>query len=145
MTLVSDFEASTAITSTLSSGGVEPDAALVFESSIGFDDLVVGNGGDGTLALFEEERERTESMFSTEVESDLPMPRLTLAFSALSGGEVEFYGVTAGRESATLVALTLQHEATTFEQPPPGDKTNPKSDPGTPLEPINNIAQLGAA
>ena len=74
------------------------DAAFAFESSIGFDDLVVGNGGDGTLALFEGGTSGL-TLMSTEVDPDLPSPT-DLAFSALSGGEVEFYAVTAGHESA---------------------------------------------
>ena len=43
---------------------------------------------------------------SAESEPDLPDPT-ALAFSALTGGQVQFYAATAGRESAELVALSL--------------------------------------
>ena len=53
LTLISGFEGPNPTTSTIASGGVDPDAAFAFESGSGFDDLVVGNAGDGELALFE--------------------------------------------------------------------------------------------
>ena len=140
LTLVSNFEAASPITSTFSSGGVEPDAAFAFESTIGFDDLVVGNGGDGTLALFEGSTNGL-SMFSTEVEADLPSPT-DLAFSALTGGEVEFYAVTAGRESATLVALSVQHEATTLAAISSSGETLAQTQSDATLGAVNNVAQL---
>ncbi len=49
------------MTSTIASGGVDPDAAFAFASGSGFEDLVVGNAGDGELALFEGGPGRSES------------------------------------------------------------------------------------
>ena len=46
----------------------------------------------------------------TETEPDLPNPT-DLAFSALTGGQIQFYAATAGREAATLVDLSLGGEA----------------------------------
>ena len=109
------------VTSTISSGGTEPDAAFSFSSGPGFDDLVVGNGGDGVLALFEGGSDGL-SLIRTETDPDLPSPT-DLAFSALTGGQIQFYAATAGREVATLVDLSLGGET----QPPP---------------PTNNLAQL---
>ena len=43
---------------------------------------------------------------SAETEPNLPDPT-ALAFSALTGGQVQFYAATAGRESAELVSLSL--------------------------------------
>ncbi len=46
------------------------------------------------------------TLASTETEPGLPSPT-ALAFSALTGGQVQFYAATAGREAADLVALDL--------------------------------------
>ena len=53
LTLISGFNGPEPVTTTISSGGVDPATAFEFSSETGFDDLVVGNGGDGVLALFE--------------------------------------------------------------------------------------------
>ena len=57
------------------------------------------------LALFEGGHDGLD-LVSVEDEPDLPDPT-ALAFSALTGGTVQFYAATAGRESAELVALSL--------------------------------------
>jgi len=124
LTLISGFEGSHPTTSTIASGGVDPDTAFAFASSSGFEDLVVGNAGDGVLSLFEGGANGL-TLMSTNVEPSLPSPT-DLAFSALSGGQVQFYAATAGQEYATLVALSLSGE--TLAQSPPGT--------------INNVAQL---
>ena len=124
LTLISDFMSADYVTSTISSGGTEPDAAFSFSLGSGFDDLVVGNGGDGVLALFEGSEEGL-TLTSSETIPDLPSPT-ALAFSALTGGQIQFYAATAGREWAPLVDLSLGGET----QPPPY---------------TNNLAQLGPA
>ena len=48
LTLISDFTGSNPVTTTISSGGLDPVAAFAFSSGSGFDDLVVANNGDGT-------------------------------------------------------------------------------------------------
>src|SRR5271157_2184284 len=105
LTLISDFMSADYVTSTISSGGTEPDAAFSFSTGSGFDNLVVGNGGDGVLALFEGS-EQGLSLTASATNPDLPSPT-GLAFSALTGGQIQFYAATAGREAATLVALSL--------------------------------------
>ncbi len=100
LSLVSGFEGSAPVTSVLASGGVEPDAAFAFESNVGFDDLVVANGGDGAFALFEGSTSGL-ALTSTQLEPDVPSPT-DLAFSALTGGQIEFYAVSAGHESRHL-------------------------------------------
>jgi len=105
LTLISDFMSADSSTTTISSGGIAPDAAFSFSASSGFEDLVVGNGGDGVLALFEGGQAGL-SLRSLETEPDLPDPT-ALAFSTLTSGQVQFYAATAGRESAELVALSL--------------------------------------
>ena len=51
LTLVSGFEGPDRTTSTIGSGGIDPDTAFAFASGSGFEDLVVGNSGDGVLSL----------------------------------------------------------------------------------------------
>ena len=53
LTLISDFMGSHPVTTTISSGGLDPVAAFEFSSGSGFDNLVVANNGDGTFALLE--------------------------------------------------------------------------------------------
>jgi hypothetical protein len=105
LTLIAGFEGSSPVVSTIASGGVDPTTAFDFSTGNGFEDLVVGNRGDGALALFEGGPEGL-SLASVETEPNLPDPT-ALAFSALTGGTVQFYAATAGRESAALVALSL--------------------------------------
>ncbi len=50
LTLISDFDGADSVTTTISSGGVDPATAFEFSSDTGLDDLVVGNAGDGVLA-----------------------------------------------------------------------------------------------
>ena len=111
LTLISGFEGADAATSTLASGGIDPDTAFAFASGSGFEDLVVGNSGDGVLSLFEGGPAGL-GLTSVTTEPNLPDPT-ALAFSALTGGQVQFYAATAGRESAELVALSLSVEVET--------------------------------
>ncbi len=105
LTLISNFDGPDPVTSTIASGGVDPDAAFAFADGSGFEDLVVGNAGDGELALFEGGADGLGLAAATS-EANLPDPT-ALAFSALTGGQVQFYAATAGHESAELVALSL--------------------------------------
>ena len=108
LTLISGFEGSNPVTTTIASGGIDPTTAFDFSSGDGFEDLVVGNTGDGVLALFEGGPESL-SEDSAETEPDLPAPT-SLVFAGVTGGEVEFYAATEGREAAALVALSLGGE-----------------------------------
>ena len=123
LTLISDFVRADRVTSTISSGGdrtrTRPSASA---RSSGFDDLVVANSDDGVLALFEGSEQEGLTLTSSETNSDL-VGLTALTFSALTGGQIQFYAATAGREVATLVDLSLGGET----QPPP---------------PANNLAQL---
>lgn len=129
LTVISGFEGSDAVASTIPSGGVDPTTAFAFTAGDGFEDLVVGNSGDGALALYEGGPEGL-SLVSVESEPDLPSPT-ALAFSALSGGTVEFYAATAGRESAALVSLSLS--------PPPEVGTGPGA-PSPSAPPVQLVA-----
>jgi hypothetical protein len=127
LTLISNFMSADATTSTIASGGTDPATAFSFSGSSGFDDLVVGNGGDGVLALFEGSAAGL-TLTSSETNPALPSPS-ALAFSAMTGGQVQFYAATAGREAAELVALSLGVETGTSSQ---------LTTPG----PLNTVAQL---
>ena len=85
--------------------GPIPAAAFSFSSGRGFDNLVVGNGGDGVLALFEGGPDGL-TLTSTETEPGLPNPT-DLAFLAFTGGQVQFYAATEGSEAATLLTFQL--------------------------------------
>ena len=105
LTLISGFTGPDPVTTTISSAGLDPATAFAFSSDTGFDDLVVGNGGDGVLALFEGSSEGL-TLSASETVSGLPSPS-SLAFASLSGGQVQFYAATEGQEAAALVALSL--------------------------------------
>jgi FG-GAP-like repeat/FG-GAP repeat len=105
LTLISGFNGPDPVTTTISSGGVDPDTAFAFESASGFEDLVIGNAGDGALALFEGSSAGL-TLSSSETVSGLPSPT-SLAFASVSGGQVQFYAATEGQEAAALVALSL--------------------------------------
>ena len=131
LTLISGFGGPNPVTSTIASGGVEPDAAFAFTSSTGFEDLVVGNAGDGELALFEGGPDGL-SLTDSATEPNVPEPT-ALAFSALTGGQVQFYAATAGSESAELVALSLGIEPA----PIPSPSGTPPANPGAQLVALN--------
>ena len=105
LTLISGFGGPNPVTSTIPSGGVDPDAAFAFSSGNGFEDLVVGNAGDGELALFEGGPGGL-SLTSDTTEPNLPTPT-SLVYAGLAGGAVQFYAATEGQEAAALVALSL--------------------------------------
>ena len=74
LTLISDFTGPDPVTSTIASGGLDPVTAFAFSSGSGFDDLVVGNNGDGVLALFEGGAEGL-TLTSTETDPTCPARR----------------------------------------------------------------------
>ena len=124
LTLISGFNGPNPVTTTIPSGGTDPLTAFAFASGGGFESLVVGNAGDGVLALFEGGPEGLV-LTSRETVRDLPNPS-DLSFSALTGGQVLFYAATEGREAAILVALSLV----------------PNTGSPTPAPPLNDIVQL---
>ncbi len=105
LTLISGFNGPDSVATTVSSAGLDPATAFEFSSDTGFDNLVVGNGGDGVLALFEGSSEGL-TLSASETVSGLPSPS-SLAFASLSGGQVQFFAATEGQEAAALVALSL--------------------------------------
>jgi RNA polymerase sigma factor (sigma-70 family) len=109
LTLISDFMGASPVTSTISSGGIDPVAALVFRSSNGFDDVIVADNGDGHLALLEGGAEGL--ILSPDILESPELPNPTdLAFSSFIGDQVEFYATTEGREAVTLLIFLLGGE-----------------------------------
>ena len=104
LTLISDFMGSHPVTTTISSGGLDPVAAFEFSSGSGFDNLVVANNGDGTFALLEGGPDGP-NLTATETEPGLNPT--DLAFLAFTGGQVQFYAATEGSEAATLLTFQL--------------------------------------
>ncbi len=122
LTLISGLGGPDPVASTIASGGIDPDAAFAFSSGNGFEDLVVGNAGDGEFDLFQGGPDGL-GLASATTEPNLPEPT-ALAFSTLTGGQVQFYAATAGSESAELVALSLGIETapiTSSGGPPSGN------------------------
>ena len=56
VTLYTDWSAQNSAASTISSGGDDPVTAFAFSTESDFEDMVVGNTGDGVMALFEGRR-----------------------------------------------------------------------------------------
>src|SRR5208337_733696 len=105
LTLISDFMGSHPVTTTISSGGLDPVAAFEFSSGSGFDNLVVANNGDGTFALLVGGPHGL-NLTGTATEPGLPNPT-GLAFLAFTGVQVRFYAATEGSEAATLLTFHL--------------------------------------
>jgi hypothetical protein len=101
LTLISGYNGPHPVTTTISSDGVDPRFAFKFSAHDGFDDLVVGNAGDGVVALFEGTSKGLVLESSVTVHS---LPRATaLEFLGVTGDEVRFEVVELrfglGRES----------------------------------------------
>ena len=107
LTLISDFMGSHPVTTTISSGGLDPVAAFEFSSGSGFDNLVVANKGDGTFALLEGGPDGLNLM-ATETEPGLNPT--DLAFLAFTGGQLQFYAATEGSAAITLFTFQLGGE-----------------------------------
>ena len=89
ITLISGYGGSNPVTSTISSGGVSPSVAFAVDTPSGYEDLVVGNTGNGVLALF------AGSSTGLTLESSMKVPDLknavALVISRVSSHEVRFF------------------------------------------------------
>ena len=107
LTLISNFMGSHPVTTTISSGGLDPVAAFEFSSGSGFDNLVVANNGDGTFALLEG---GLDGLNLTSTETALGLNPTDMAFLAFTGGQIQFYAATQGSEAITLGSFQLGGE-----------------------------------
>ena len=105
LTLISGFNGPSPVTRTLPSGGLGPVAAIEFRSGTGFDNLVVANNGDGLFSLLEG-GPLGLSLTATATNAGLSSPS-SLALSAFTGGAVDVYATTQGREHAFLLSFAL--------------------------------------
>ena len=105
LTLITDFTGSSP-PRTFPSGGLDPVAAIVFHSDNGFDNLIVANNDDGHVALLEGSAEG----LILEPDIQTLLDPTALAFSSFTGGQVEIYAATEGREAATLLTFQLGGE-----------------------------------
>jgi FG-GAP-like repeat/FG-GAP repeat len=120
LTLISNFATPDFTIHPIPSGGVDPVTAFAFNSGGAFDSLVVGNNEDGVLALFLGGPDGL-SLSSTKTEEEVPSPT-SLVFSALTGGQVEFFAATAGRVDA--IPLYFDLAAATISVPSPPSTTS---------------------
>ena len=103
LTLIRDFQGE-GVTQTISSGGIDPVAAVAIDDN-GSLDLLVANEGDGAIALFLSGLGGL-ALSGEMTNTDAPNPT-SLALDALTGNVLEFYVGTQGREAATRLAFNL--------------------------------------
>jgi hypothetical protein len=89
LTMISGYDGPDPVTTTLSSRGVDPRLGFVFAGNSGLDNLVVGNAGDGVVALFVGTPNGLEFKSSVAVRG---LPRATeLVLVGVTGDQVRFY------------------------------------------------------
>jgi hypothetical protein len=100
------------LTQTISAGGLRPVSGFAGDfSNNGFTDLVVGDNGNGTFALFTG-GVGALSLSQTITSDDAPSPT-SLSFAGVTDGVLSFYASTEGRETATLLAFNLDEGSST--------------------------------
>lgn len=105
LTFITDPFGVTPTTQTLWSGGSSPDAAFVFDpGQTGLMGLLVANGGDGRLALFQGAG-NTLRLAGVIAPSRLPIPT-ALAPASLGDG-LDFFAASAGDDAALLLHFDL--------------------------------------
>jgi hypothetical protein len=96
---------------TIPAGGLRPSSGFAGDfTNNGFSDLVVGNLGDGHLALLlggPGGLTLSQSVTSAAV----PSPT-SLSFAGVSEGVLSFYAASAGREAASLLAFDMNQQGT---------------------------------
>jgi hypothetical protein len=118
-TLISEIGSANPLTQNFPTGGNSPTAGFAGEfTNDGFTDLVVGNNGDGRLALLTGGPGGL-SLSQTISSAEAPNPT-ALSFGGVSDGLLSFYVSTAGHEAATSLAFNLNG--------------GPESDGGVPSE-----------
>jgi hypothetical protein len=110
-TLITGLGSSSPLTQTFPTGGDRPTTGFAGDfTGSGFTDLVVGNNGDGHLALLLGGAAGL-SLSQTLTSAGAPNPT-GLSFAGVSDGLLDFYVSTAGREAATLLAFSLGEPGT---------------------------------
>jgi hypothetical protein len=105
-TLITGLRSGNPQIQTFPTGGEQPTTAFAGDfTGSGFTDLVVGNTGNGHLALLLGGTGGL-SLSQTLVSAEAPAPT-GLSFAGVSGGVLNFYVSTAGRESALQMSFDL--------------------------------------
>jgi hypothetical protein len=95
------------VVQTIGAGGLRPVAGFAGDfSGSGFTDLVVGDNGNGRFAFFTGGPGGL-TLSQTITSAEAPSPT-SLSFAGVSDGVLSFYASTAGRETASLLALNLE-------------------------------------
>jgi hypothetical protein len=106
-TLISGLNSASPTTQTFPTGGNSPTSGFAGDfTGDGLTDLVVGNNGDGHLALLLGGSGGL-SLSQTLVSAEAPNPT-SLSFAGVSDGQLSFYVSTAGREAAMNLAFNLE-------------------------------------
>ena len=105
-TLITGIGSATPVTQSFPTGGDSPTAGFAGDfNGNGFTDLVVGNNGDGQLALLTGGPGGL-SLSQTLSSAEAPAPT-ALSFAGVSDGLLSFYVSTAGHEAAASLAFNL--------------------------------------
>ena len=115
-TLITGIGSANPVTQSFPTGGDSPTAGFAGDfTNNGFTDLVVGNNGDGQLALLTGGPGGL-SLSQTISSAEAPNPT-ALSFGGVSDGLLSFYVSTAGHEAATSLAFNLSAEPGGLEGP----------------------------
>jgi hypothetical protein len=105
-TLITGLNTASPVRQTFATGGDLPTSGFAGDfAGSGFTDLVVGNNGDGHLALLMGGTNGL-SLSQTLTSAEAPNPT-SLSFAGVSYGLLSFYVSTAGREAALNLAFDL--------------------------------------
>ena len=105
-TLITGIGLANPVTQSFPTGGDSPTAGFAGDfTNNGFTDLVVGNNGDGRLALLTGGPGGL-SLSQTLSSAEVPSPT-ALSFGGVSDGLLSFYVSTAGHEAATNLTFNL--------------------------------------
>jgi hypothetical protein len=105
-TLITGLGSANLRTQVFPTGGIRPVVGFTGDfGGNGFTDLVVGDNGNGSLALLLGGSDGL-SLSQTISSADVPSPT-GLSFSGVSGGQLNFFVSTAGREAAFNLAFNL--------------------------------------
>src|SRR5262249_7212236 len=104
--LITGLNTGSPVRQTFATGGDSPTSGFAGDfTGNGFTDLVVGNNGDGHLALLLGGASGL-SLSQTLTSAEAPNPT-SLSFAGVSDGLLNFYVSTAGREAAMNLAFDL--------------------------------------
>ena len=105
LTIISGYDGPNPVITTMPSGGVDPELAFTFHTDNGFDNLAVGNTGNGVLAIF------AGTPTGLELQSQMAMRELrhasALEFLGASADSLSFYVVPKSNFGGVVEALSL--------------------------------------